>query len=174
MLAKWADLSVLTGSLTSIEKIIRTYEKIGKKYLSQPLVKSSARDYFFKACLCFLANEDMPGAKKTIEKYGFEDPSFDTSKQKILLEDIVKAIEAEKKDEVDQSIAEYSKTWTVDKVSTKLLVEIKKKYCDEPQEVIGDIMDKSLNLVDGGGDVDEGTTAQAFTAGGVNANFNLT
>jgi hypothetical protein len=33
MLAKWADLSVLTDDMKAVAKIIKTYEKIGKKYL---------------------------------------------------------------------------------------------------------------------------------------------
>lgn len=59
------------------------------------MIKSSAKDYFFKACLCFLANDDLPGAKRSIENYTYEDPNFDTSKQKDLLDDMVAAIELE-------------------------------------------------------------------------------
>ena len=80
MNAKWADLSVLVDNMKAIAKIIKTYDKIGKKYMSQPLIKSSAKDYFFKACLCYLANDDMPGAKTAVENYTYEDPNFDTSK----------------------------------------------------------------------------------------------
>jgi hypothetical protein len=64
MLAKWADLSVITDDMKQFSKIVKTYEKIGKKYLSQPLIKSSAKDYFFKVVLLFLVNSDMPGAKR--------------------------------------------------------------------------------------------------------------
>lgn len=80
MLAKWADLSILVDNMKAVGKIIKTYDKIGKKYLSTPLIKSSAKDYFFKVCLCFLVNDDMPGAKKSIENFCYEDPNFDTSK----------------------------------------------------------------------------------------------
>jgi len=59
MHAKWADLTILMGDFSKIAKVIKTYDRIGKKYLQQNLIKSSARDYFFKACLCFLANEDI-------------------------------------------------------------------------------------------------------------------
>ena len=93
MLAKWADLSILVDNMKAVGKIIKTYDKIGKKYLSTPLIKSSAKDYFFKVCLCFLVNNDMPGAKKSIENYCYEDPNFDTSKQRDLLDDIVGAID---------------------------------------------------------------------------------
>ena len=59
MLAKWADLTILIEEFSLIAKVIKTYDKIGKKYLSQSLVKSGARDYFFKACLCYLVNDDL-------------------------------------------------------------------------------------------------------------------
>jgi hypothetical protein len=34
MLAKWADLCVITEDKKQVAKIIKTYDKIGKKYLS--------------------------------------------------------------------------------------------------------------------------------------------
>ena len=63
MAGKWADLTLLMGDTKQIGKVIKTYDKIGKKYLQKSLVRSSATDYFFKACLCFLLNDDLPGAK---------------------------------------------------------------------------------------------------------------
>lgn len=126
MLAKWADLSVMVDDMKQVAKIIKTYDKIGKKYLSQPLVKSSAKEYFFKVCLCYLANKDLPGAKKVIENYTYEDPNFDTSKQKDLLDDIVRAIEICDGLELAKCIGKYSQTWSLDKVTIKLLAEVKK------------------------------------------------
>ena len=93
MLAKWADLTILIEDFAKIAKVIKTYDKIGKKYLQQALVKSSARDFFFKASLCFLLNDDLQGAKNAIENYSFEDPSFETSRQYEFLNGIVRAIE---------------------------------------------------------------------------------
>jgi len=82
MNSKWADLSVLLGDFDKIAEIIKTYEKIGKNYLSTSLVKSAAKDYFFKASLCFLANEDLPGTKRALENYSLDDPSFDDCRYK--------------------------------------------------------------------------------------------
>lgn len=56
-------------------------------------MKSSARDYFFKACLCYLANDDLQGAKNAMENYTYEDPSFETSRQFEFLRGIVESIE---------------------------------------------------------------------------------
>ena len=80
MYGKWADLTILIWDLAQIAKVIKTYDKIGKKFLQKSLVRSSATDYFFKSSLCYLVNDDLPGAKNAIENYGYEDPSFDTSR----------------------------------------------------------------------------------------------
>jgi hypothetical protein len=47
--------------------LIEAYEKIANKYLQTPLIKSQAKDYFFRSILCYLVNKDIPGAKKTLE-----------------------------------------------------------------------------------------------------------
>lgn len=93
MHAKWADLTILIEDFSKIAKVIKTYDRIGKKYLQQALVKSSARDFFFKASLCFLVNDDLQGAKNAMENYTFEDPSFETSRQFECLRGIVDAID---------------------------------------------------------------------------------
>ena len=93
----------------------------------------------------------MPGAKRSIENYTYEDPNFDTSKQKDLLDDMVAAIELEDGMKLAQCVGKYSTTWQLDKVTTKLLAEIKKKHAADP-ETVGDVMKKELNLIDGGDD----------------------
>ena len=91
----------------------------------------------------------MPGAKRSIENYTYEDPNFDTSKQKDLLDDIVRAIDIGDGLELAKFIGKYSQTWQLDKVTVKLLADIKKKHAADP-ETVGDVMRKELNLVDGG------------------------
>lgn len=77
----------------SFAELIKAYEKIGNKYLQTPLIKSQAKDFFFKSILCYLANTDITGAKKTLEHVSFEDPSFDGSRQFKFIESIMAAIE---------------------------------------------------------------------------------
>ena len=79
MTNKFCDLTILTWiepDKINFATVIHSYEKIGFKYLTQ-VIKSSAKDFFFKAGLCYLANHDLVGAKKAFEKYSFEDPSWD-------------------------------------------------------------------------------------------------
>ena len=68
-----------------LPKAIKNYDKVGKKYLSMPLIKTSAKDQFFKAVLCHLANDDMIGAKRSLQMYTIEDPSMDGSREEKFL-----------------------------------------------------------------------------------------
>jgi len=63
---KWADLSVLVGENVDMKKIADTYEKIGMKKLNEPMLKSGAKDVFFKSALVYLSNKDLIGAKRVI------------------------------------------------------------------------------------------------------------
>lgn len=117
-----------------------------------------------------MANNDLPGAKRAIENYSYEDPNFDTSKQKDLLEEIVRAIDIGDGVELAKCIGKYSQTWQLDKVTVKLLAETKKKYAADP-ETVGDVMKKELNLVDGGDSHDEDDFRQSKQA---SSGFDLT
>jgi len=93
MSVKWADLSVLAGEKIDLKKIADTYEKIGMKKLDEPMLKSGAKDLFFKSALVYLSNQDLVGAKRVVEKFSFEDPSFESSRQCKLLNSVVVACE---------------------------------------------------------------------------------
>ena len=95
------------------------------------MVKSSARDFFFKASLCFLLNDDLQGAKNAIENYTFEDPSFETSRQYEFLNGIVRAIEDQSPDNLSKVVRDNARIMSLDKANSKLLVEIKKLHVPE-------------------------------------------
>ena len=99
MLLKSADLTILGAREgkqgLDFGKLIKTYEKIGYKFLQQNLIKTAAKDYFFKSCLCYFANEDEIGGRRAIDNYVLEDPSFDGSRQHKFLNSICAACEAE-------------------------------------------------------------------------------
>lgn len=158
MNAKWADLSILMEDDKQFAKIIKTYDKIGKKYLSQQLVRSSARDYFFKACLCFLANDDLQGAKNSMENYQFDDPSFDNSRQFEFLKGIIDAIETNSPADLNHVVRTNARIMTLDRANNKLLVTIKKLHINEPEPDVPVVPPKmpttleDIDLVNGGGE----------------------
>ncbi len=49
------------------------------------MIKTNAKDQFFKAALCYLANDDLYGAQRAIQNYQIDDPNFDGSREHELL-----------------------------------------------------------------------------------------
>jgi len=93
MMTKWAYNTVISSQKVDFSKLIKCYEKIGMKYLSQNLVRASARAYFFKSGCCYLANEDLVGLKIALEKYCMEDPTFESQREKKFLSSVLAACE---------------------------------------------------------------------------------
>ena len=106
-----------------------------------------AKDYFLKAGLCYLANEDLIGLKAALENYSLEDPTFDNDRKKKFLVVIMNACEARDRDTFGVTMQGYQKITPMDKVCTKLAVKIKMSYCPEDATAL-DVVDKSVNFVD--------------------------
>jgi len=82
LLVKAADLRIMTRDYDrGLPLAIKSYDKVGRKYLTQPLIKTNAKDLFVKVVLCHMAHEDLVGAKKAITTYQIEDPNFDDSRE---------------------------------------------------------------------------------------------
>lgn len=145
---KWADLTILskpTGQL-DFAKIIKVYEKIGFKYLSQGAIRGMAKDYFLKAGLCYLANEDLIGLKSALENYSLEDTTFETDRKKKFLSVILTACEARDRDLFAVTMQSYQKITPMDKVQTKLAVKIKMSYCPEDANAL-ETVNKEIDFV---------------------------
>merc|ERR1711976_1082243 len=57
------------GTLGKYERAVEIFESLGKKATASNLGKFGAKDHFFKAGLCYLANGDVVSAKKKIEAF---------------------------------------------------------------------------------------------------------
>ena len=83
MWVKWCDLSILViqEEKPDYAKIIKTYDRVGMKALTANLSKGMAKEYFFKAALCYLANHDLIGCNAALQNYACEDPSFENDRK---------------------------------------------------------------------------------------------
>ena len=61
---KSLELRILSKQFDKLPLCIKTYEKIAKRYLNTPILKTSAKDLLFMSLLCHLAYDDVVGAKK--------------------------------------------------------------------------------------------------------------
>ena len=89
-LLKVADLMCISQHKDMEKKAPEIYEKLGMQYLTVPLLKSSAKDMFFKCVVCYLACKDEITAGIKLKKYLEEDPTFDDTRESRFLQ---KAIE---------------------------------------------------------------------------------
>lgn len=137
MKLKQIELTILLKRWDKLGEAIKTLEKIAKKYLSQPLLKTNASGLFFNACLCFMANDDIVGAKKQVQMYAIEDPSFDGSREQTLIKDVITHITDKNSDEFSVTISTYNQITPFNKMQTSLMVKIKEMYLpdDAPQYV---------------------------------------
>jgi len=141
-LVKSSDLHILSRDFSKLPIAIKNYEKVAKKYLTVALIKSSAKDLFFKAALTYLANDDLVGCKRAIDTYSIEDPSFDGSREMKFLVSIMQAVEAKDAGAYQQAVYEFNRMTPFDKVKTQLVAKIKEIYVAE----VGDYREGEIDL----------------------------
>lgn len=111
--------------------ILKSYQSIAKKYLAVPILKSSAKDLLFLNVLCYLAMQDLVGAKKNIQVHSIDDANFDGSRENQLLEKMIKSIEEGNKDQYSLHVSEFNQITPLSKAKSSLLVKIKELYLPE-------------------------------------------
>jgi hypothetical protein len=98
---------------------------VATKYLQTPLLKQSAKDYFFKAVLSYLTIGDMVGAKNCLGNAGIEDPGFEQSRQYTFLEAVFDSIEASDSNMFITAVQSHNKIMPMDKVLNSLVAQVR-------------------------------------------------
>ena len=91
-LLKVADLMCISNHKDMFTEAPKIYEKLGMQYLTVPLLKSSAKDMFFKNVMCYVAKKDEVTAEVNLKKYLLEDPTFDDTRDSKFLKAVIKCI----------------------------------------------------------------------------------
>lgn len=110
------------------------------------MIKTSAKDLFFKAALCFLGSDDLVGAKRAIQAYQIEDPHFDSSRELEMLFALVDACEARSEPDFIKCVAGYVKMTPFDKVKNQLIARIKEIYCPDPSTLVAPVASKMSQI----------------------------
>ncbi|XP_047627532.1 beta-soluble NSF attachment protein isoform X3 [Phacochoerus africanus] len=77
-------VAAYAAQLEQYQKAIEVYEQVGASTMDNPLLKYSAKDYFFKAALCHFIVDEL-NAKLALEKYEEMFPAFTDSRECKLL-----------------------------------------------------------------------------------------
>lgn len=128
---KCADLNALKGNYL---KARDHYDTVIKNSLGNALTKWSLKDYFFKSVLCILCADDTVEAGKRMEKYADEEPSWPSTREYKLIQEIMEAIENGDTQAFSDKVYEYDQFSKLDKLKTQLLLKIKNSVVEQDED----------------------------------------
>ncbi|XP_034383367.1 N-ethylmaleimide-sensitive factor attachment protein, beta b isoform X2 [Cyclopterus lumpus] len=113
------------AQLEQYQRAIEIYEQVGSNTMDNPLLKYSAKEYFFKASLCHFIVDEL-NAKIAVEKYEEMFPAFSDSRECKLLKKLLDAHEEQNCDAFTEAVKEFDAISRLDQWHTALLLRIKK------------------------------------------------
>ncbi|XP_064780866.1 beta-soluble NSF attachment protein isoform X1 [Oncorhynchus masou masou] len=113
------------AQLEQYAKAIEIYEQVGSSTMDNPLLKYSAKEYFFKASLCHFIVDEL-NAKLAVEKYEEMFPAFSDSRECKLLKKLLDAHEEQNCEAFTEAIKEFDSISRLDQWQTTMLLRIKK------------------------------------------------
>ncbi|XP_072031499.1 alpha-soluble NSF attachment protein-like [Amphiura filiformis] len=127
-LLKVAQYSAQLEQYTNATEI---YEQVAATAMDNPLLKYSAKDYFFKAALCHMC-VDLLNAQLAIQKYEEMFPAFSDSRECKLLKKLSEAAEDQNVDAYTDAVKDYDSISRLDQWLTTILLRIKKAVGGDP------------------------------------------
>lgn len=128
---KCADLNALLGNYLKARQF---YDTIIKNSLGNQLTKWNLKDYFLKNILCTLCADDIVDAQKRCDQYAEEEPSWPSTREYKLVQDILGAIELGDIQAFSDRVYEFDQFSKLDKLKTQLLLKIKNSVVDQDDE----------------------------------------
>uniref|UniRef100_A0A452VH57 NSF attachment protein alpha n=1 Tax=Ursus maritimus TaxID=29073 RepID=A0A452VH57_URSMA len=122
------------AQLEQYQKAIDIYEQVGTNAMDSPLLKYSAKDYFFKAALCHFCI-DMLNAKLAVQKYEELFPAFSGSRECTLMKKLLDAHEEQNVDSYTEAVKEYDAISRLDQWLTTMLLRIKKTIQGDEEDL---------------------------------------
>uniref|UniRef100_A0A8C9WA55 NSF attachment protein beta n=1 Tax=Scleropages formosus TaxID=113540 RepID=A0A8C9WA55_SCLFO len=114
-----------SAQLEQYQKAIEIYEQVGTNTMDNPLLKYSAKEYFFKAALCHFIVDEL-NAKLAVEKYEEMFPAFSDSRECKLLKKLLEAHEEQNSEAFTEAVKEFDSISRLDQWLTTMLLRIKK------------------------------------------------
>ncbi|KAJ4553105.1 vesicular-fusion protein S17 [Exophiala dermatitidis] len=128
---KVADLAALEGDY---QTATAKFEAVAKSSLNNNLMRWSVKDYFLKAGICYLAAGDLVATKRALEHYRELDNGFASSRENLLLMDLVTAVEEGDQESFADKLFQYDQLSKLDKWKTTLLLRVKNAIEKEEED----------------------------------------
>ncbi|XP_062858319.1 N-ethylmaleimide-sensitive factor attachment protein, beta b isoform X3 [Trichomycterus rosablanca] len=114
-----------SAQIEQYQKAIEIYEQVGTNTMDNPLLKYSAKEYFFKASLCHFIVDEL-NAKLAVEKYEEMFPAFSDSRECKLVKKLLEAREEQNAEAFTEAVKEFDSISRLDQWLTTMLLRIKK------------------------------------------------
>merc|ERR1711902_237867 len=111
------------AQLEQYDKAIQIYESVAASALESSLLKYSAKEYFFRACLCHLC-VDVLNAQHAVQRYEEQYPAFADSREAKLIKMLCQLIEDRDVDGYTEEVKKYDQISRLDSWYTTLLLRI--------------------------------------------------
>ncbi|EXJ70714.1 uncharacterized protein A1O5_05704 [Cladophialophora psammophila CBS 110553] len=128
---KVADLAALEGDY---QNAINKLEAVAKSSLNNNLMRWSVKDYFLKAGICYLAAGDQVATKRALEHYRELDGSFASTRENMLLTDLVGCVEEGDQEAFSDKLFQFDSLSKLDKWKTTLLLRVKNAIEKEEED----------------------------------------
>ncbi|KAI6007445.1 soluble NSF attachment protein [Pisolithus albus] len=115
-----------------VSQAIQRYEQVADQSLTSALTKYSVKEYWLRACLCALAMKDSITAKRNIQKYMAQDPTFASTRECKFVNALIDAVQAEDQQAFTGCVVEYDQVTKLDNWKTPILLKIKRTIESEP------------------------------------------
>jgi alpha-soluble NSF attachment protein len=103
----------------------KLYEAVANEYVSNNLLKYSAKDLYMNALLCILADGDTTTAMAKREEYRMSDVNFEGSRQDSLVSECLRAMLGSNPDDFATAVADWESMTKLEPFRVKLLLSAK-------------------------------------------------
>jgi len=114
-----------SAQLEKYDKAVEIYEQVARNSLDNNLLKWSVKDYFLKAIICHLCQQDVVSAKRALEKYQDMDVTFSSQRECKFLTDVTAAFESYDVEAFTQAVVEFDSISKLDQWKTTMLLRAK-------------------------------------------------
>lgn len=119
------EAAMLQALMRQYKSAAALFESVATEYVTNNLLKYSAKEQFMNAALCWMAEGDITTAMKKREDFQVQDTQFSGSRQDNLLGNCLDAMLASKPDDFATAIAEWESMTKLESYRVKLLLAAK-------------------------------------------------
>ncbi|KAF8350104.1 vesicular-fusion protein SEC17 [Amanita rubescens] len=124
--ACYKDAADLHAELGEYLPAIARYEQVADHSLTSALTKYSVKEYWLRAGLCALALKDIVTARRNMQRYIGQDPSFASTREAKFINVLIDAVDSGDVDTFTGAVYEFDQVVKLDNWKTNILLVVKR------------------------------------------------